>query len=56
MGFWEELWKFIIKPSYHVVSYIPRCHYPNDEDLNIWEESGANKLAFGELKVRVLRT
>jgi hypothetical protein len=32
------------------------CHYPYDEDLNIWEELGANKLALGELKVPVSRT
>ncbi len=41
--------QFIVKP-YHI-SVLPLCHYPNDEDLNIWEESGANKLAFGEHQV-----
>ena len=29
---------------------------PNDEDLNICLESGANKLAFGKHQVRVSRT
>jgi hypothetical protein len=36
--------------SYHVVTT------RNDEDLNIWEKSGPNKLAFGEHQVRVSRT
>ncbi len=37
MGFWTVLWQFNVKP-YHI-SVLPHCHYPNDEDLNIWEES-----------------
>ena len=27
-------------------------HYPNDEDLNIWEESEADKLPIGEHQVQ----
>ncbi len=47
-------WQLIIKP-YHI-SVLPHCHYPNDEDLNIWDESRANKLVFGKNQVRVSRT
>ncbi len=43
----------IVKP-YHI-SVLPRCQYPNDEDLNICLELGANKLAFGEHQVCVSR-
>ncbi len=45
----------IHRQTYHI-SVLPRCHYLNDEDLNIWEELGANKLAFGEHQVCVSRT
>ncbi len=52
-GFLTVFRQFIVKP-YHI-TVLPRCQYPNDEDLNICFESGANKLAFGELQeVRVL--
>jgi hypothetical protein len=54
MDFLTVFRQFIVKP-YHI-SVLPRSQYPNDEDLNICLESGANKLAFGELQVRVLIT
>jgi hypothetical protein len=54
MGFLTVFCQFIVK-SYHS-SVLPRCQYPNDEDLNICLESGANKLAFGRHQVRVSRT
>jgi len=42
--------QFFIPPLNFSVSTCP--HYPNDEDLNIWEESEADKLPIGEHQVR----
>jgi hypothetical protein len=53
-GFLTVFCQFIVKP-YHS-SVLPRCQYPNDEDLNICLELRANKLAFGEHQVCVSRT
>jgi hypothetical protein len=54
MGFWKVFCQFVPKP-YHI-SDLPHCQYPNDEDLNICLESGANKLAFVEHQFCVSRT
>ena len=42
--------QFFFPPLNFSVSTCP--HYPNDEDLNIWEESEADKLPIGEHQVR----
>jgi hypothetical protein len=47
MSIWRQ---FVIPPLNISVSTCP--HYPNDEDLNIWEESEADKLPIGEHQVR----
>jgi hypothetical protein len=53
MGFLTVFCQFIVKP-YHS-SVLQHCQYPNDEDLNICLEPGANKLASVEHPVRVSR-